>query len=77
MKVYIVTHGDYSDKTISAVFSTKEKALQFIADVEAKGCVDYNHTEFDEFEIDKATIEWFESGILSPKYTHREITKLY
>lgn len=85
MKVYIVTHGYYSDQSIAAVFSTREKAEQFIQDTRDKGLVDYYHPYFNEFEVDKATIELFEpdpdsgvdESIWERKYTHRKVTKLY
>jgi hypothetical protein len=81
MKVYIVTHGYYSDQAIAAVFSTQEKAEQFIQDTKDKGLVDYYHPYFNEFEVDKATLEWFEphthSGVEDSKEAYREITKLY
>lgn len=77
MKVYIVTHGYYSDQYIAAVFSTEAKADQFIQDTLDKGLADYEHYEFNDFEVDKAKLEWFESGILNASDAHREIIKLY
>lgn len=77
MKVYIVTHGYYSDTSIVGVFSSEEKADKFIQDTIDKGLVDYEHYEFNDFEVDKATIEWYESGIENASDAHREIIKLY
>lgn len=77
MKVYIVTHGYYSDQTIAGVFSSEEKANQFIQDTLDKGLADYDHTEYNDFEVDRAKLEWFESGILNASDAHREIIKLY
>lgn len=48
MKAYIVTSGSYSDYNIEAVFSTEEKAKEFINN---RGDDDFN--EIEEYEMDK------------------------
>jgi hypothetical protein len=77
LKVYIVTHGYYSDQSIAGVFSSEEKANQFIQDALDRGLADYEHSQYNDFEVDKATIEWFEPGIKNYEDAHKEIIKLY
>lgn len=57
MKVYIVAHGYYSDQSVVGIFSTREKAEQFIQDTKNKGLIDYYHPYFDEFELDEPKFE--------------------
>lgn len=51
-KIYIVTSGLYSDYCIEAVFSTEEKAKEYI---NIYG--DYNNREIEEYEIDEENPE--------------------
>lgn len=54
-KIYIVTSGDYSDYTINAVFSTKEKAEEY---VQQHG-TDYRVEDYDiDEEINKEAKIW-------------------
>lgn len=50
MKVFIVTSGSYSDYRIEAVFSTKEKAQEYIQNA----CVD-DVNDIEEYEMDEQT----------------------
>ena len=53
--IYIVTSGEYSDYTIDAVFTTKEKAVDY---VEQHG-TDYNIEEYElDEEVEKKTQLW-------------------
>ena len=54
-KIYIVTSGEYSDYGIDAVFTTKEKAVDY---VEQHG-TDYNIEEYSlDEEVEKKTQLW-------------------
>lgn len=54
-KIYIVTSGDYSDYTIDAVFSTKEKAEEYIQ----QHGMDYRVEDYDiDEEVKKETKIW-------------------
>lgn len=54
-KIYIVTSGEYSDYGIDAVFTTKEKAADY---VEQHG-TDYNIEEYNlDEEVEKKTQLW-------------------
>ena len=54
-KIYIVTSGEYSDYGINAVFTTKEKAADY---VEQHG-TDYNVEEYDlDEEVEKKAQLW-------------------
>ncbi len=54
-KIYIVTSGEYSDYHIEAVFSTKEKANDYIQ----QNGTDYNIEEYDlDEEVVKETKVW-------------------
>ena len=54
-KIYIVTSGEYSDYHIDAVFTTKEKAVDY---VEQHGTC-YNIEEYDlDEEVEKKTQLW-------------------
>lgn len=79
MKVYIVEFGEYSDRYVAGVFSTEEKAEQYIKDCIAHKiayAMDANH---NAFELDSGTIEWWDKWDPNKpnQETHREITKLY
>lgn len=55
-KIYIVTSGEYSDYGIDAVFTTKEKAVDY---VEQHG-TDYNIEEYNlDEEVEKKTQLWY------------------
>jgi len=49
MIVYVVTSGEYSDYSIEAVFSTKEKAEAYKADMEWVGS---EKADIEEWEVD-------------------------
>lgn len=54
-KIYIVTSGEYSEYSIDAVFTTKEKAVDY---VEQHG-TDYNIEEYNlDEEVEKKTQLW-------------------
>ena len=54
-KIYIVTSGEYSDYGIDAVFTTKEKAVDY---VEQNG-TDYNIEEYNlDEDVEKKTQLW-------------------
>lgn len=54
-KIYIVTSGEYSEYSIDAVFTTKEKAVEY---VEQHG-TDYSIEEYDlDEEVEKKTQLW-------------------
>lgn len=57
MKVFVVTHGEYSDFGISAMFSSKEKAQEYINKrmVYDNGYFGVNQY-ISEYELDVATI---------------------
>lgn len=46
-KVYVVTSGDYSDYCIDAIFSTPEKAQEYMEVV-----TDNNYNDIQEYEVD-------------------------
>jgi len=50
MKVYLVTHGDYSDYGIDKIFSTEEKAISYI-NKEVDRCPGFAEKEFWRIEI--------------------------
>lgn len=50
MKVYIVTQGQYSDYHIEQVFSTREKAQEYLDHI-GNG----NDADIDEYNIDEET----------------------
>lgn len=54
-KIFIVTSGEYSDYHIDAVFSTKEKAEEYIQQ-NGNGC-DFEEYELDQ-EVEKKTQLW-------------------
>ena len=55
-KIYIVTSGEYSDYGIDAVFTTKEKAVEY---VEQHG-TNYNIEEYNlDEEVEKKTQLWY------------------
>ena len=55
MKVYIVTSGEYSDYRINAVFSTKEKAEDYLAAEPSN----VETPEIEEYEMDMPPSEWW------------------
>jgi len=48
-KVYVVTSGQYSDYGINAIFSTRERALDYIQAFEDDG---YHSMGIEEYELD-------------------------
>lgn len=68
-KIYIVTSGEYSDYSIDAVFSTKEKAEEYIQ----QHGTDYAIEEYDlDEEVEKKTKLWkitFDKNGVAKAYT--------
>jgi len=66
MKVFVITKGSYSDYRIETVFSTKEKAEEFLrkaADKEFDGIdsvLDGEYNEIEEYEID---VDYTQNGL--------------
>ena len=58
MKVYIVTRGEYSDYHIVGVFSTQEKAEQFVEDTyKVYGYRDsWDQLEIEEYPLDELKV---------------------
>jgi hypothetical protein len=57
MKVYVVTAGDYSDRHVVGIFSTNEKANDFIKTRQLyyqPYMYDYPHDRAQEYELDRA-----------------------
>jgi len=51
MKVYVLTHGDYDDFNILAIFSTKEKAEKYLETVaEATDSASIDEWDVDDFD---------------------------
>jgi hypothetical protein len=71
-KIYIVTSGEYSDYGIEAVFTTKEKANDY---VEQHGTY-YNIEEYDlDEEVEKKTQLWYiEFGVEGGKLSEAHPT---
>ena len=68
-KVYIITYGDYSDYTICAVFSTRDKAEEYI---QQHGDT-YRIEEYSvDEEIEQSEIWSVEIGMLSHEIKHCE-----
>lgn len=60
-KVYVVTAGEYSDYGIEKIFSTREKAQEYIDIVSAPGRQDFNDIqewELDDFKVSKLYIQY-------------------
>ena len=55
--VYIVTHGDYSDYSILAAFSTREMAERFVAAYN-QGESYYDKADIEEYELDCPPDNW-------------------
>jgi hypothetical protein len=54
MKVYVVTHGDYSDYHICAIFSTEKKAQEYADSfVDKEGNASYNQASIQKWEVDE------------------------
>lgn len=54
MKVYVVTYGEYSDYGIEAVFSTKEKAQEYInIACTERDCWSSTNDCIEEYELDQ------------------------
>jgi len=59
-KVYVVSSGSYSDYSIDAIFSTKEKADQYLATQKAvikHSCLD-QYNDVEEFRLDVPKRQW-------------------
>lgn len=63
-KVYIITHGDYSDYTICAVFSTRDKAEEYI---QQHGNTYYIEEYSIDDEVEQSEIWSVEIGLSSHK----------
>ena len=69
MKVYVVTQGTYSDYGLVGIFSTKEKAMEFL---EKQGRWDYDlnssENDIEEYELDGlhynqfVCVKWYVGG---------------
>jgi hypothetical protein len=57
MKVYLVSSGSYSDYEIDNVFSTKEKAIEYIEFRKKYHCGNIND-DFEEFDVDNTSIPY-------------------
>jgi len=66
-KVYVVTAGEYSDYRIEAVFSTKEKAENYI-----NTFYNYEFNGIDEYELDLVVVDYLREG-----YTIYKVFMLY
>lgn len=53
MNTYLVTHGDYSDYTVDGVFSTKEKAEEYVATYEHPRAFNYG----PKFRIEEHSLD--------------------
>lgn len=51
-KIYVVTSGEYSDYGIDAIFSTKEKAQEYIT-IRTNSEYIWNELEIEEYELDR------------------------
>ena len=64
--VYVVTHGSYSDYQIDGIFSTKEKAQEFIdylvnnKDYIEDNIMDFEYGYGDEFNIETRSFDNFD-----------------
>src|SRR3990167_10395534 len=65
-KVYVVTSGQYSDYGIKAVFSTKEKAEEYI---KLSTDPDINNL-LEEFELDIPKEEWLYTKVIMDRDGH-------
>lgn len=52
MKVYLVTSGCYSDYSVDAVFSTREKAEAYIENYNERSIYDGDFNEIKEYDMD-------------------------
>lgn len=50
--IYVITHGDYSDYSIMGVFSTKEKAEEFVQDYNASPRLYNGEATIEEYYLD-------------------------
>jgi hypothetical protein len=50
MKVFVLLDGAYSDKSVQAVFSTREKAEAFVKRFEGYDCGDIVEREVDDYD---------------------------
>lgn len=60
-KVYVVTTGEYSDYSIEKIFSTREKAQEYINIVSVLGKEDFNDIqewELDDFKVSKIYVQY-------------------
>lgn len=61
--IYVATSGSYSDYSIDAVFSTREKAEQYIARRNELGGLSYEANAVEEWVLDETSPEWLEGKI--------------
>ena len=65
-KVYVVTSGGYINYSIEEVFSTKEKAAEYIA----KFGKDYDLNNIEEYEVkEEVNTKEYTCGICEKKFT--------
>lgn len=69
MKVYLVSSGSDSDYAIIAVFSTLEKAKEYIAAINASTMSRYHelNDEIEEYELDCPPQDWFAVRVVITK----------
>ena len=73
-KVYILTSGEYSDYSIEATFSTKEKAEAFAKELR-KRCR-WRAPEIEEWELDRPSTAWWTSEVRMDKHGNVEDVSL-
>lgn len=54
--IYLVTEGEYSDYHVAAVFSTREKAEAYLADLSAFGSMCRNVYAIEEMPLDEMPV---------------------
>jgi hypothetical protein len=63
VKVYIVQAGDYSDRHIRGIFSTREKAEQYRKYYGGVYSSEIDDVVIEEWDVDKNVVENFPSGL--------------
>lgn len=70
MKVYVVEIGDYSDRFIDGVFSTRDKAVEHI-EREIKRKMDNDHLVWDTHSIEEYEVDLAVTGIRKKMFEAR------
>ena len=55
MKVYVVQSGEYSDRGIECIFSTREKAELYVETYNS--CTKWNEADIEEYELDSVFLD--------------------